>query len=552
MFCFQCEQTAHGSGCTEIGVCGKDPKTAALQDLLVYVVKGLSMAAHRARELGVKDRELDVFAIEALFATVTNVNFDAERIRQLIMKAGTMRDKARILYEEACQKAGRAPEPLNGPAAWKTESDMETLYQQGVGASIDKRWSKLGKDIVGLQELLMYGMKGMAAYADHALILGKEDDSVYAFIHEGLNFLTKENPTIDELFAIVMKCGEVNLKVLELLDAANTGAYGNPVPTVVRMTPLKGKAIAVSGHDLKDLEELLKQTEGKGIHIYTHGEMLPAHGYPHLKKYPHLVGHYGGAWMRQKKEFDEFPGAILMTTNCIQEPKPTYKNRIFTCGLVGWPGVVHIQNRDFTPVIEAALQAEGFSQDEAEKTTMVGFGHNAVLGVADKVIDAVKQGAIKHFFLIGGCDGAEVGRNYYTEMAETIPQDCVILTLGCGKFRVLDSDAAGDIGGIPRVLDMGQCNDSYSAIKVALALAEAFNTDVNSLPLSLIISWYEQKAVCVLLTLLYLGVKDIRLGPKLPAFVTPDVLKVLVEKFNIMPIGAVKDDLQAMLGERAA
>ncbi len=552
MFCFQCEQTAHGTGCTEIGVCGKDPKTAALQDLLVHATKGISMYAHRARELGVKDRDIDVFVIEALFATVTNVNFDPERIRELIFQAVEYRGKAKDLYEEGCRKAGQTPEMLNGPAVWQASNDMETLHKDGVGVAIDKRFSKLGKDIVGLQELLTYGIKGMAAYADHALILGQEDDSVYAFIHEGMNFLTKDSATIDELFAMVMKCGEVNLKVLELLDSANTGAYGNPVPTNVRTSPVKGKAIVVSGHDLKDLEELLKQTEGNSVNIYTHGEMLPAHGYPGLKKYKHLVGHYGGAWMRQKKEFDQFPGAILMTTNCLQEPKPTYKNRIFTCGLVGWPEVTHIQNRDFSPVIEAALAADGFSEDAVETTKMVGFGHNAVLGVADKVIDAVKQGAIKRFFLIGGCDGAEVGRNYYTDMADTIPDDCVILTLGCGKFRVLESDAGGDIGGIPRVLDMGQCNDSYSAIKVALALAEAFETDVNSLPLSLIISWYEQKAVCVLLTLLYLGVKNIRLGPKLPAFVTPDVLNVLVEKFNIMPINSVHEDLSAMLNVQAA
>jgi hydroxylamine reductase len=345
-----------------------------------------------------------------------------------------------------------------------------------------------------------------------------------------------------------MECGECAIWTLDLLDKANTTQYGTPEPTQVLMGHKKGKAIVVSGHDLKDLEELLKQTEGKGINVYTHGEMLPCHGYPELKKYKHLAGHFGGAWMRQRKEFAEFPGAILMTTNCIQEPKDSYKDRLFTCGLVAWPGVTHIQDRDFTPVIEAALAAPGFEEDSPEKHKMVGFGHDAVLGVSDKIVEAIKAGDIKHFFVIGGCDGAEPGRNYYTEVAEQMPQDTVLLTMGCGKFRVLDVEM-GDIGGIPRQLDMGQCNDSFSAIKVAMALAEAFDTDVNSLPLSLVISWFEQKAVCVLLALLYLGVKDIRLGPNLPAFITPEVLNVLVEKFNIQPIGeSAEADLQQMLG----
>ena len=373
-----------------------------------------------------------------------------------------------------------------------------------------------------------------------------EDESVFAFMHEALDFLTVENPSVDDLLGMNLRCGEICLKVLELLDKANTGAYENPTPTPVRMRPLKGKAIAVSGHDLKDLEELLKQTEGKGINVYTHGEMLPAHGYPGLKKYKHLAGHYGGAWMKQRREFNGFPGAILMTTNCIMEPRESYKSLIFTSGMVGWPGVPHIQNQDFTPVIEAALAADGFAEDGEAIENIVGFGHNAVLGVADKVIDMVKRGAIRHFFLIGGCDGAESGRNYYTEMAETIPKDCVILTLGCGKFRLNELEL-GDIEGIPRRLDMGQCNDSYSAIQVAVALANAFETDVNSLPLSLIVSWYEQKAVAVLLALLHLGIKNIRLGPKLPAFVTPAVLDVLVDKFNIMPITTAKNDLKAIL-----
>ncbi|MBC8234102.1 hydroxylamine reductase [bacterium] len=547
MFCYQCEQTAKGTGCTVRGVCGKDPQTAALQDLVVYGTKGLSMYAHRARELGAKDNEIDAFVTEALFSTVTNVNFDPERLHELLIKLAEQRDKSKALYEEACQKVGRAPETLGGPAAWNPADDLNELIQQGEEVTIKNRMETLGEDVTALQELLTYGLKGTVAYAYHARILGQEDDDVYAFFHEALNFLTKDDPTVDELVAMNLKCGEVNLKVMGLLDAANTNAYGNPEPTPVRVEPVKGKAIVVSGHDLKDLEELLKQTEGKGINVYTHGEMLPAHGYPGLKKYKHLVGNYGSAWQDQRDEFDEFPGAILMTTNCIQRPKDSYKDRIFTCGPTAWPGVAHISDRNFAPVIEAALAAEGFSEDGPDKTILVGFGHDAVLGVADKVVNAVKSGDIRHFFLVGGCDGAKPGRNYYTEFAQAVPQDCVILTLACGKYRFNKLDF-GDIGGIPRLLDIGQCNDAYSAIQIAVALADVFDTDVNSLPLSIICSWYEQKAVCILLTLLHLGIKDIRLGPSLPAFVTPNVLKVLVENFNIMPISTAQEDLNAILG----
>ncbi len=547
MFCFQCEQTAKGTGCTVQGVCGKDGDTAALQDLLLHVTKGLSMYAHRARQLGVKDRQIDVFVVEALFTTVTNVDFDPQRVEQWIRKAVLLRDRAKGLYEEACQQAGKAPQKLQGPAAWVPAGDLSGLIRQGQEVTITRRIESLGSDIAGLQELLTYGLKGTAAYADHAQVLGKEDDGVYAFFHEALDFLTQPSPTVDELLPIILRCGEVNLKTLGLLDAANTGTYGHPVPTSVRIEPVKGKAILVSGHDLKDLEELLKQTDGKGINIYTHGEMLPAHGYPELKKHKHLVGNYGGAWQDQRNEFDAFPGAILMTTNCIQKPKDTYKSRIFTSGIVAWPGVTHIPNRDFKPVIDAALAAEGFAKDGADTRITIGFGHNAVLGVADKVIEAVKKGAIRHFFLIGGCDGAKPGRNYYTEFAQAVPKDCVILTLACGKYRFNKLDF-GTIGGIPRLLDMGQCNDSYSAVQVAVALAKAFGTDVNGLPLSLILSWYEQKAVCILLSLLYLGIKNIRIGPSLPAFITPAVLNVLVEKFNIKPISTPQEDLKAILG----
>ncbi|HPP74135.1 MAG TPA: hydroxylamine reductase [Armatimonadota bacterium] len=550
MYCYQCEQRANGKGCTTFGVCGKDPQTAVLQDLLLYATEGVSMYAHRARKFGVSDREIDVFVIEALFSTVTNVDFDPERLQKLLYKAAELRDRAKAMYEAAAAKAGEPVETLGGPAKWTPADSLEGLVKQGEQVSIPGRIEALGEDVAGLRELLTYGLKGTAAYADHAQILGQEDDSVYAEFHDMLNYLAIDNPTTDELITRSLKVGELNLKVMALLDAANTGAYGNPVPTPVRTEPVKGKAILVSGHDLKDLEELLKQTEGTGINVYTHCEMLPAHGYPKLKAYKHLVGNYGGAWQDQARDFDQFPGAILMTTNCIQRPKDSYKGRIFTTGLVAWPGVTHIANKDFKPVIDAALAAEGFTEDGPDKTILVGFGHNAVLGVADKVIDAVKSGAIKHFFLIGGCDGVKSGRNYYTDMAQAVPNDAVILTLACGKYR-FNKLEFGDIGGIPRLLDIGQCNDAYSAIKIASALAEAFGCGVNDLPLSLILSWYEQKAVAILLTLLHLGIKNIRLGPTLPSFVTPNVLNVLVENFNIKPISTPEQDLSEILGTAA-
>ena len=553
MFCYQCEQTARGTGCTARGVCGKDADTATLQDLLVHLVKGIARYAHRARQLGTRDRAIDVFVIEALFTTVTNVNFDPERVAEMVREAGEMLGKARAMYEAACRQAGRDPEDLSCPAGEELADDVAGLVQQGRDVSIAGRREAQGDDVTGLQELLTYGLKGTAAYADHARILGQEDDDVYAYFHEALEFLTSDGATdVDALLAAALKCGEVNLRAMELLDAANTGAYGDPEPTPVRVTPVAGKCIAVSGHDLKDLADLLEQTEGKGINVYTHGEMLPSHGYPGLKKHKHLVGNYGGAWQEQQKEFDAFPGAILMTTNCIQKPRDSYKGRIFTTALVAWPGVRHIPTgpdgtKDFAPVIEAALTADGFAEDAEPKSALVGFGHHAVLGVADKVIEAVKSGAVRHFFLIGGCDGAKPGRNYYTELAQAVPDDCIILTLACGKFR-FNKLEFGDIGGIPRLLDIGQCNDAYSAIRIAVALAEAFECGVNDLPLSLVLSWYEQKAVCILLTLLHLGIRDMRLGPSLPAFVTPAVLNVLVEKFNVQPITTPQEDLAALLG----
>jgi len=549
MFCYQCEQTSGGRGCEKIGVCGKDATVAVLQDLLVYATKAIGQYAHRARRLGAKDPEADRFVLDALFTTVTNVNFDADRVEAMVRKAAKVRDRVREIYEQACRSSGEKIDYPAGPAQWIPAASREGLLEQGLQVGIKQAKAALGDDLTGLQELLTYGMKGFAAYATHALAFGKEDEKVYSFIHEALDYLTQTNPSMEKLFQLCMRCGEINLAVMEMLDSAHTEAYGNPVPSKVRITPVKGKAILVSGHDLKDLEELLKQTQGLGINVYTHCEMLPAHGYPGLKKYSHLVGNYGGAWQDQKKEFDAFPGAILMTTNCIQAPKDEYKARIFTSGLVAWPGVRHISGRNFEPVISAALAAPGFESDEPEKSITVGFGHEAILSVADKVIEAVKSGRLRHFFLIGGCDGAKSGRNYYTDFARAVPADCIILTLACGKYR-FNKLEFGDIGGIPRLLDCGQCNDAYSAIRVASALAQAFGCSVNELPLSLILSWFEQKACAILLTLLSLGIKNIRLGPSLPAFITPAVLNVLVEKFDIKPISTVEDDLQAALSGR--
>jgi len=547
MFCYQCEQTAKGTGCTVSGVCGKDPVTAAMQDLLVHVTKGIGAYAHRARALGAADNAIDRFVTEALFTTVTNVNFDSARIRGLITAAVSVRDKAKGLYESACAKAGQAPETVGGPATFAPAADEAGLLAQAVDIGIGTRIEAYGADLTGLQELLTYGLKGTAAYADHAQILGRTDESVFAFFHEALSYLAGGEQSVDGLLGLCLKCGEVNLTTMGILNAAHIEHFGKPQPTPVRVEPVRGKCILITGHDLLDLEALLKQTEGKGINVYTHSEMLPAHGYPELKKYPHLVGNYGSAWQNQQKELPAFPGAIVFTTNCLQRPLDSYKERVFTCGLVAFPGVTHIADRDFSPVIQAALAAPGFTEDGGDQTILVGFGHDAVLGVADKVIDAVKAGAVRHFFLIGGCDGAKPGRNYYTELAEAIPDDCVILTLACGKYR-FNKLNFGDIGGIPRLLDIGQCNDAYSAIQIAVALAGAFDTDVNSLPLSLILSWYEQKAVCILLTLLHLGIKNIRIGPSLPAFVTPAALQILVDKFGLTPISTPKEDLAAILG----
>ena len=542
MFCYQCEQTAKGEGCTKIGVCGKQPEVAALHDLLIYALRGLSQVALEGRKVGVNDRQVNVFICEATFSTLTNVDFDPERFRPILQKIVALREKLKAKVKAA---GGKVDFP-DGPANLALADSLEGLTAQGEKVGI-KADTTTDKDIHALIWTVTYGIKGIAAYADHARILGKEDEAIYAFMHEGLAAALNKDLTLNDWIGLAMKAGEINLRTMEILDAANTETYGHPVPTKVPLGHKKGKAILVSGHDLKDMELILKQTERKGITVYTHGEMLPLHAYPELKKYAHFYGHYGTAWQNQGKEFAEFPGAIIMTTNCIQKPKESYQANIFTTGLVGWPGVTHIADKNFTPAIERALALPGFAEDSQGKTVTVGFGRNTVMGVAGTVIEAVKNKAIRHFFLVAGCDGAKPGRNYYTEFVEKAPKDTVILTLACGKYRFFDKEL-GDIGGIPRLLDVGQCNDAYSAVQIAVALAKAFNVGVNELPLSMILSWYEQKAVAILLTLLYLGIKDIRLGPSLPAFITPNVLDFLVKNFNIMPISTPEADLKAILG----
>jgi len=541
MFCNQCEQTSKEMGCTIQGVCGKTPDVAALQDLLVFSLKGISILAMEARKHGKIDANLNNFTVKALFATLTNVNFDPAEIVELIKQAVQKRESLKTQIKSFGGKTDFIEESV----VFTPSLMMDEMTKQGakVGTRADV---SNNPDVQSLHQILTYGVKGLAAYTYHAAILGKKDDEVFDFVYRAL--ASTRNPTLsaEELVGLVLECGRINLRAMELLDAANTETYGHPVPTKVPLGVRKGKAILVSGHDLKDLEEILKQTAGKGIYVYTHGEMLPAHGYPRLKKFRHFHGHYGTAWQNQQKEFAAFPGAILMTTNCIQKPLENYKESIFTSGPVEWPGVTHIDGPDFSPVIEKALEMPGFSEDRDGKCVTVGFARNAVLSVADKVVDAVKKGHIRHFFLVGGCDGAKPGRSYYTEFVEKAPKDTLVLTLACGKFRFFDKDL-GEIDGIPRLLDIGQCNDAYSAVKIAQALSETFKVGVNDLPLSLILSWYEQKAVAILLSLLYLGVRNIRLGPSLPAFITPNVLKVLVEKFNIMPIRTASEDLRSIL-----
>ncbi|ABA88094.1 iron-sulfur-oxygen hybrid cluster protein (prismane) [Syntrophotalea carbinolica DSM 2380] len=550
MYCHQCEQTAKGVACNISGVCGKQPETAALQDNLLQGLRGLAWYANEARKQGKRDPEVDKFMLEGLFATVTNVDFDAKHLEKVIARCYEMEKKAMALAGTSCCGIGKLVSGIkdafkHGPPTaakdWKPTGD---LVKQGEAYSIEDLHSD--PDVRSAIEILIYGLKGMAAYAHHALIQGKTDEEVSAFFHRALAATCDPDLGLMDFVGLAMECGKHNLTVMGLLNQGHIEHYGKPEPTKVNLGTRAGKGILVTGHDLKMLEELLKQTEGKGINIYTHGEMLPAHAYPGLKKYAHLAGNFGGAWQDQAKEFPEFPGAIIFNTNCIQKPAGSYIDRVFTWDCVSWPGVKHIDGWDFSAVIDKALACPDLPEAPG-KEILVGFGHDAVLGVADKVIEAVKTGAVKHFFLIGGCDGAKPGRNYYTEFAEKVPEDCIILTLACGKYRFNKLDF-GDIGGIPRLLDVGQCNDAYSAIQIAIALAGAFECGVNDLPLSLILSWYEQKAVVILLTLLHLGIKNIKLGPSLPAFVSPNVLNYLVENFNIAPISTPEADLKDILG----
>jgi len=540
MFCNQCEQTAKGFACTVRGVCGKTHETDVLQDLLIYTCAGLSEVALLAEEKVVKKPEVDFFLMEAMFSTLTNVDFDLERIRDYIEKAvelrGSLKKEANIQTDS----------PISN---FKPAKSMEELIKQGEEREIEPTvFSEEGEDVGSLKLTILYGLKGIAAYAYHAEKLGVRNEEVYKSFKELLvNIFKDKTSDLKTWVDRALETGRLNLLTMEALDRANTSAFGHPQPTKVSLGAKKGKAILVSGHDLKDLYELLKQTEGKGIYVYTHGEMLPAHGYPELKKFPHLAGHYGTAWQNQQKEFEAFPGPIVMTTNCLMPPKDSYKDRVFTLGPVGYPGVKHLPNEDFTPVIEMALAMEGFKEDIPGKEVMTGFARNAVLSVADKIIDLVKAGKIRHFFLVGGCDGAKPVRNYYTEFVEKVPEDCLVLTLACGKFRFFDKDL-GAIEGIPRLIDIGQCNDAYSAIQVAVALSQAFGVSVNELPLSLILSWYEQKAVAILLTLLYLGLKNMRLGPSMPAFLSKNVANFIVQNYNLKPITTPDEDLRSILG----
>ena len=543
MFCYQCEQTAKSTACTQKGVCGKEDEVASLQDALIYSLKGLALVVEQAAPRALVPADTYPFLAEGLFVTLTNVNFDPQAIRHWADEAVSRREalKTALLQQDP---GATFPE---APASFVPAVTVEGLADQGRAHGINIEASA-DANIRSLQHTVLYGLKGVAAYAVHASELSYRDKVVDDYLVEALvNLARFDQGGLNQWIAKALRCGEMNYRTMELLDRANTETFGTPVPTEVPLGVKAGKAILVSGHDLVDLEAILKQTEGKGVTVYTHGEMLPAHGYPKLKAHPHLYGNYGTAWYNQKKEFPEFPGAILMTSNCIQIPPETYSDRIFTRAVVGVPGSRHLKDRDFSKVVEAALALPGFPADVPGKTVHVGFMRNAVLAHAEKIIELVKAGEIRHFFLVGGCDGAKPGRDYYTRFVEQAPADTVILTLACGKYRFYDKDL-GTIDGLPRLLDMGQCNDSYSAIQVALALADAFEVGVNELPLSLIISWYEQKAVAVLLTLLHLGIKDIRLGPSLPAFMTPDVRQHISDTFDLKPITTPEEDLAAILG----
>jgi hydroxylamine reductase len=543
MFCYQCEQTNRGTGCVEFGICGKDADVAALQDLLIYQLEGMAVYASAALAKGVViPAETHRFVLDALFSTLTNVNFDAADFMDSLRKSEAIKRSLKAL-------AGAISEKLPAAAAYRLP-DTDVAVQNDANLINIRPAAGENGDVQSLKDTLLYGLKGLAAYAHHAWVLGYRDDSVNNYLYKCLSAMLDETLTLNDLVGMVMEFGQVNLKAMELLDRANTETFGHPEPTQALVTRKKGPFIVISGHDLHDMIELLEQTAGKGINVYTHGEMLPGLAYPGLKKYPHLVGNYGGAWQNQQREFDGLPGCIVMTTNCLMKPRESYADRIYTTGVVGFPEMTYIPEvngrKDFSAVIEKALALGGWQEDEPEKRILIGFGRNATLSHAGEIIDAVKTGQIKHFFLVGGCDGARAGRNYYTEFAEKTPADSVILTLACGKYR-FNKKEFGTVAGLPRLLDVGQCNDAYSAIQIALALAGAFNCGVNDLPLTLVLSWYEQKAVCILLTLLSLGIKNIYLGPTLPAFITPNVLNFLVEQFNIHPISTPEQDLQAIL-----
>ena len=548
MFCEQCEQTASGDGCHQFGACGKSPQVNAVQDLLIYCLRGLAPVALYAKEHGIDTHGVDVFTCEALFATMTNVNFNSSRFTDYIRIAIAHRNRLKTHLQGMKASPG-------WPSIADFEPDFEeSLVEQGEAVAL-KFISQVGKesvDIFSLKLTVLYGVKGVASYAFHAYEMGQEDEQVYRFLYRALVALNSHSLSLDDWVQLALEVGAVNLRSMELLDAGHTHAYGHPIPTSVPLTPRLGKAVLASGHDLRQLEAILKQTAGTDITVYTHGELLPAHGYPLLKQtYPHLYGHYGTAWQNQTKDFAKFPGAIVVTTNCLMPPHDHYSDKLFSIGPVGYPHLTHLPAKkqgipDYTPVIEKALSLPGFTEAASLRSVQVGFARNAVLSVADTIIDAVKQGKIRHFFLVGGCDGAKPGRTYYTEFVENVPDDCVVLTLACGKFRFFDSDL-GEIAGLPRLMDVGQCNDAYSAIQIAIALANALEVDVNDLPLSMILSWYEQKAVAVLLTLLHLGIKDIRLGPTLPAFISPNVFKRLSENYRLQAITTPEKDLAACL-----
>ena len=543
MFCYQCEQTAGGKGCTKMGVCGKTPEVAALQDLLIYQIKGISCYAKEIIEKGKNvDKDIVRFIENSLFTTLTNVNFDADVHIELLKESQKIKEKLRKEVGKIKNDTDHATYNLSSTRA----EMLEDAKKAGIMYDQD-----LDPDIRSLRQTILYGLKGISAYGHQARELGYYDDEVDNFYVRALEATTDDNLSVEELIRWTMRTGDMSIAVMKKLDEANTKTYENPSPHKVNVHIKKGPFIIVSGHDLKDLEMLLEQTEGKGINIYTHGEMIPCHGYPGLKKYPHLIGNFGGAWQDQQKEFDNIPGCILMTTNCLMRPRETYKDRIFTTSVVGWDGVKHIEKdkngkKDFSEIINKALELGGYEEDEEPHEILVGFGHNATLSNAETIVNAVKEGKIRHFFLIGGCDGARPGRNYYTEFAKKVPDDCVILTLACGKYR-FNKLNFGEVAGIPRLLDVGQCNDAYSAVRIATALADAFGTDVNGLPLSLIISWYEQKAVADLLALLSLGIKGIYLGPTLPAFLSPNVLQYLVDTFDLRLISTPDDDLKSCL-----